>query len=151
MINSWCLGSNPRRSARKENILGAWESKYKAQQGNIGLGQAIAYYTMKSVPIMIPLNDTQKYDLVIDNDGLKRVSVKTTQSRNDKGCFRVEIKNSGGGSNGSIIRPFDNTSCDILFIYTIDGNIYEIPSSYIDVKNQLLLDKRYERFRAGMV
>ncbi len=119
----------------------AWNSPYKSHQGNIGLGQAIAYYSMNMVPIMIPLNDTQKYDLVVDIDGsLKRVSVKTASSRHRSGNFKVELKNSGGGSSGSKIRPFDNSTCDILFVYTIDGGIYEIPSEVITVKSQLTLN-----------
>ena len=39
---------------------------------------AIAYYTSKGFPVLLPLNDTQKYDLAIDNQKLLRVSVKTT-------------------------------------------------------------------------
>lgn len=128
--------------------MNVWQSDYKSHQGNIGLGQAIAYYTMKAIPVMIPLNDTQKYDIVIDHNGLKRVSIKTTQSKTDNGTFRVELKNSGGGSNGSKIRPFDNTSCDILFIYTIDGDIYEIPTSELTVKSQLKLSSsKYGKYK----
>lgn len=45
----------------------------------MGLGRAIAYYTANCIPVLLPLNDTQKYDLVVDKDGkLLRVSVKTT-------------------------------------------------------------------------
>jgi hypothetical protein len=131
--------------------MSAWSSKYKSHQGNLGLGQAIAFYTTRMIPIMLPLNDTQKYDLVIDDNGLKRVSVKTTQLRVKSGYFRVELKNSGGSSGKSVIRQFDNSVCDIIFIYTIDGDIYEIPSSEIVVKNQLTLDERFSKYRAGMV
>ena len=59
--------------------MNAWNSDYKSHQGNLGLGRAIAYYTANCVPVLIPLNDTQKYDIAIDKEGLKRVSVKTTQ------------------------------------------------------------------------
>lgn len=119
--------------------MNVWNSEYKSHQGNVGLGQAIAYYTMQGIPVMIPLNDTQKYDLVIDKDGLKRVSIKTSQGISKSGNFRVELKNSGGGSKGSTIRPFDNTSCDILFVYTISGDIYEIPAEQITAKSQIIL------------
>ena len=37
---------------------------YQALQGNVGLGKAIEYFTSHSIPVCIPLNDTQKYDLV---------------------------------------------------------------------------------------
>lgn len=121
-----------------ENV---WDSTYKSKQGNIGLGQAIAYYTLKGIPVMIPLNDTQKYDLVIDVDNnLYRVSVKTTQYKANSGNYVVQLKNSGGGSQGSIIRNFDNTTCDIIFIYTKDGDVYEIPSNCITAKSSIVLN-----------
>ena len=118
-----------------------WNDTYKSKQGNIGLGQAIAYYTCQGIPVMIPLNDTQKYDLVIDKDDeLYRVSVKTTQYKANSGNFAVQLKNCGGGSHKSTIRNFDNTSCDIVFIYTKDGDIYEIPSNCINAKSSITLN-----------
>lgn len=45
--------------------MNAWESDYKSHQGNLGLGRAIAYYTTNCIPVLIPLNDTQKYDIAI--------------------------------------------------------------------------------------
>ena len=50
--------------------MDAWNSNYKSHQGNFGLGAAIAYYTSQCIPISIPLNDTQGYDLVIDDGEL---------------------------------------------------------------------------------
>lgn len=118
-----------------------WNDEYKSKQGNIGLGQAIAYYTLKGIPVMIPLNDTQKYDLVVDIDNnLYKVSVKTTRYKGKSGNFEVQLKNCGGGSNGSVIRKFDNSTCDILFVYTIDGDVYEIPSKEIKATCSIVLN-----------
>ena len=58
---------------KRKIIMEARDSNYKSHQGNLGLGIAIAYYTSRCIPISIPLNDTQGYDLIIDNGGLKRV------------------------------------------------------------------------------
>ena len=128
--------------------MNPWESNYKSHQGNVGLGRAIAYYTSQCIPVLLPLNDTQKYDLVVDKDGkLQRVSVKTTKGKNKSGkYFNVMLKNCGGSSKKSIIRKFDNTSCDILFIVTIDGTMYEIPSSLIKIHGQLTLTKDWDDF-----
>lgn len=126
----------------------AWNSTYKSKQGNIGLGQAIAYYSFLGISISLPLNDTQKYDLIIDKDNqLYRVSVKTTQFKSKSGKYSVQLKNCGGGSNGSIIRNFDNTSCDIVFVYTKDGDMYEIPSKEIDSKSSITLYEKYEKYK----
>ena len=49
---------------------------YHSIQGNIGLGKAIEYFTSNNITVAIPLNDTQKYDLIVDFNGkLQRVSV----------------------------------------------------------------------------
>lgn len=78
--------------------MNPWTSNYKSHQGNVGLGRAIAYYTANCIPVMLPLNDTQKYDLVVDKDGqLLRVSVKTTQGMNKNNTYYVvQLKNCGG-------------------------------------------------------
>lgn len=125
-----------------------WSSEYKSHQGNLGLGRAIAYYTSNCIPVLLPLNDTQKYDLVVDKEGrLLRVSVKTTQGLNKSGeNYVVQLKNSGGSSGKSVIRNFDNSSCDILFVVTRDNTIYEIPTSEVNVKSALTLTHDWDSF-----
>ena len=125
-----------------------WSSEYKSHQGNLGLGRAIAYYTSNCIPVLLPLNDTQKYDLVVDKEGrLLRVSVKTTQGLNKSGeNYVVQLKNSGGSSGKSVIRNFDNTLCDILFIVTRDNTIYEIPTYEVNVKSALTLTHDWDSF-----
>lgn len=131
--------------------MNPWESDYKSHQGNFGLGMAIGYYTSKCIPILIPLNDTQKYDLAVDKDGLKRVSIKTTQGKNRSGTFfEVQLKNSGGSSGKSVIRNFDNTSCDILFILTKDMEMYEIPSADIKVVTTLTLTAEWDKYKVNL-
>ena len=125
-----------------------WTSNYKSHQGNVGLGRAIAYYTANCIPVMLPLNDTQKYDLVVDKDGqLLRVSVKTTQGMNKNNTYYVvQLKNCGGASGKSTIRRFDNTTCDVVFIVTVEGTMYEIPSSLINVSGALTLTEDWNPY-----
>ena len=60
--------------------------------------------------------------------------------------YVVQLKNSGGSSGKSTIRKFDNTACDILFIVTIEGTMYEIPSSLINVSGALTLTKDWDNY-----
>lgn len=124
----------------------AWESNYKSHQGNLGLGAAIAYYTSKCIPISIPLNDTQGYDLIIDDGTLKRVQIKTTKSKSSTG-YIVQLKNSGGSSGKSVIRSFVNTKSDILFVLTKSGERYEIPTSIIKARSAITLNDTYDIFK----
>ena len=128
--------------------MNPWTSDYKSHQGNVGLGRAIAYYTSKGIPVLLPLNDTQKYDIAIEKDGkLQKVSIKTTQSLNRTNTYyQVQLKNSGGSSGKSIIRNFDNTSCDIVFIVTITGTMYEIPSVNINSTSSLVLTPKWDEY-----
>ena len=130
--------------------MNAWESDYKSHQGNLGLGRAIAYYTTNCIPVLIPLNDTQKYDIAIDRDGLKRVSVKTTQYLSKSGNYEVLLKNCGGSSGQSNIRHFENSTCDILFIVVVNGDMYEIPSSEITVKSTLTLTDKWDKYKVSL-
>lgn len=126
--------------------MNPWTSNYKSHQGNVGLGRAIAYYTANCIPVLLPLNDTQKYDLAIDKDGLQRVSIKTAQFKNKAGNYEVLLKNCGGSSGNSKTRYFDNSTCDILFVVTIEGTMYEIPSQCVKVKNSLTLTSDWNKY-----
>lgn len=133
--------------------MNVWNSPYKSHQGNVGLGQAIGYYTSIGVPVLLPLNDTQKYDIAIDvDDKLYRVSIKTTQGKTKSGKYYVvQLGNTGGSSGKSVIRKFNNTSCDILFVLTSDGNMYEIPSLMIDKGRSIVLNEKWDKYKVKII
>lgn len=127
--------------------MNPWTSNYKTHQGNLGLGRAIAYYTSHCIPVMLPLNDSQKYDLVVDKEGrLERVSIKTTQGKAKSGNFQVQMKNTTLGSDHNTIRRFDNSSCDIVFIVTVEGTMYEIPAEDITATCSFVLNQDYDKY-----
>lgn len=113
---------------------------YLSLQGNLGLSKAIEYFTSNGIRVSIPLNDTQKYDLVADIDNkLYRISVKTTRYIS-YGHFVVQLRNTGGARVGSVRKvPFDNTSCDYLFVYCSNEKIFLVPSKNILSKNILTI------------
>lgn len=117
---------------------------YLSMQGNLGLGKAIEYFTSYSIPVSIPLNDTQKYDLIADFDGkLQRISVKTTRATDNGKSFSVQLRNTGGSSGNNKIRPFDKTTCDYIFVYTINEEYYLIPSDIINATNSINVGPKY--------
>lgn len=115
----------------------------------MGLGKAIEYFTSHGIPISIPLNDTQKYDLVADFDGgLQRISVKTSRfTQNNGKSWHVLLKNCGGSSGKTIIREFDNNSCDYVFIYTGNNDLYLIPSQKIETTNAITVGLKYTEYK----
>ncbi|NEV75633.1 hypothetical protein DYI24_00965 [Rhodopseudomonas sp. BR0C11] len=107
-------------------------AKNTKQQGNVGLGLAIAHYVSEMVTVSVPLNDSQDYDLVVDKGGgLKRVQVKTCRMAR-AGQFEVTLSMQGGNRKANYLgKTGDQFSYDILFVVTADGQKYEIPRAAI--------------------
>lgn len=121
---------------------------YQSIQGNLGLAKAINYFVSHSIPVSIPLNDTQKYDLVADFNGkLQRVSVKTSRNTHSGGkSYEVQLRNTGGSSGKSVVRLFDNESADYLFVYTADDKMYLIPFSEITATTGITVGTKYTEY-----
>jgi len=67
------------------------------------------------------------------NGTLKKISVKTSRNTQNNISYFVQLRNTGGGRKNNIRQvPFDNASCDYLFIYTFDENIYLIPAKEVN-------------------
>ena len=120
---------------------------YQSIQGNLGFGKAIEYFTSQGITVALPLNDTQKYDLIADFNGkLQRVSVKTSRFTRNGKSYDVLLKNCGGTSKGSKIRPFDNSACDYVFIVTAADKYYLIPAENITATNSLAVGIKYTEY-----
>lgn len=122
---------------------------YLSLQGNMGLGKAIEYFTSHQIPISLPLNDTQPYDLIADFNGkLQRIQVKTTRSTSTNGqTYNVQLRNCGGNRTGTVRQVlFDKTSCDYLFVYTGANKCYLIPTEKIDAKTSIVVGNKYAEY-----
>lgn len=108
-------------------------NNYK-EQGNIGLGAAISYFTKNHYIVSTPLNDSQDYDLVVDDGkSLFKVQVKTTKllSKN-KNNYVVNLKVGGGNSKQNYIHKLGNDVVyDLLFVLCNDGRMFLIPKDKI--------------------
>lgn len=127
-----------------------WGSNYKSKQGNVGLGQAIAYYMSKGYVVSLPINDTQPYDLIVDKmdgNGLRRVSVKTTQYQCGSGNYTALLENLRRKKNECFCKYFDNSSIDIVFIYTISKEMWEIDAKDITSKKTITLGENMEKYK----
>ena len=125
---------------------------YQSLQGNVGLGKAIEYFTSHKIPVSIPLNDTQPYDLIADIDGkLQKIQTKTSRYSETNGrTYIVQLKNSGGNRTGTTrIVPFDNTSCDYVFVYTESNKTYLIPSDKINTTSTITVGVKYSEYEVS--
>jgi len=123
--------------------------KNTRKQGDVGLGVAISYFTSVGITVCVPLTDNQDYDLVIDNDGLKKVQVKTTYAKSKTGYYIATLKTCGGNKSRSTVKLFDPTKVDLLFVFTEDKSIYLIPTDEITNVNTLTLSTKYSQYLLG--
>lgn len=118
------------------------------EKGNIGLGEAINYFCKNNYTVSIPLNDTQKYDLVIEKEGkLYTVQVKYTtfKSRNN---YQVSLR-SCGGTNGAVYCRVIETQVDYLFLVTKDNDQYFIPIKDINNRSTINLCEKYKDYKVN--
>ena len=118
-------------------------------QGLLGLSAAIDWFTRNDYFVAIPLNDSQPWDLVVEDPAgaVSRVQVKTTTFRNPRGRFVVMLATAGGNRSFSTRRPFDPSKSEILFVLTDDADVYVIPCCETEAVSSLTLGAKYERFR----
>lgn len=117
------------------------------QRGNIGVSEAILYFTKLGSVVSIPLNDSQDYDLVVDFNGLlQKVQVKTSMQISEGGIPIVSVKSSGG-TTGIIYSRVKESSADLLFIHhEVFGN-WLIPVSEDLPRSSISLGVKYEEFK----
>ncbi len=109
----------------------------------MGLGQAIAYFTSEGYSVALPLTESQRYDLIVDDgDRLYRVEVKSTNYKRKNGSYAVQLATCGGNQSWNKKKKFlSSIDCDLLFVYRLDGVRYVIPVERVDGKASLTLSK----------
>jgi len=118
------------------------------KQGDVGLGQAIAWFVSNNYTVSVPLTDSQDYDLLVDKDGkIQRVQVKTTSyKRNDNYSVQLSVKG-GNRSGAGRIKKFDKNKVELVFVLTDTGDKYLIPSGDINVLNHFTLTQERACFK----
>ena len=120
------------------------------KQGDIGLGNAIQYFSSMGYTVLLPLTDSQDYDLAIDDEtGIKKVQVKTTSYKTRNNTYEVGLKMQGGNSKKNKIHKLANEiKYDILFVLTSSGERYIIPKEDIkNIKSSICLGTVYDKYK----
>ena len=123
--------------------------KNTKKQGDVGVGVAIGWFTSKGYTVCVPLTESQRYDLVIEEGGvLRKVEVKTTTYKSKYGIYNANLSTKGGNRTAAgSVKKFDPRDVDYVFILTGDGSMYLIPSARIESKTIINLGKKYEEFK----
>lgn len=125
--------------------------KNTKQQGNIGLGIAIQYFTQNLYTISLPLNDSQDYDLIVEDKDktLKKVQVKTSTQKSKYNTYSVNLRVLGGNSKCNYVhKKADEVIYDWLFIVCENGDKYLIPKEEIkQIKTTITVGKLYQKYK----
>ena len=118
-------------------------------QGLIGLGAAINWFSANGYFVAIPLNDSQPWDLVVEDEAgrLSRVQVKTTTAKNRRGRYVVTLVTAGGNQSFHTRKPFDKSKSELLFILTDDGDVYVLKCEDVGPLASMTLGEKYDRYR----
>lgn len=95
------------------------------RKGDIAVTQAIATFTRLGYDVSVPLTESAKYDLIVDDGaGLHRVQCKYT-SKSD-----VDLRCIHSNSTGYVIKSYDETSFDWLYAYNPDKGEFLLRNLY---------------------
>ena len=116
-------------------------------KGRAGLLCGMSYYGTNGYTILLPVNDTQDYDFVIEKDNVfRKVQCKCTNYRpSDKESYQLSLRNFGG-TDGGVYGRVVESSADILFALAGDGTMYSIPVDDLGNRNSISLRKESNLF-----
>jgi hypothetical protein len=102
------------------------------RQGDIAEMSAMHWLTSIGAYVYIPVGHSPDVDVIADLDGrLLRVQVKTC-TRWDNDRFMVAICTRGGNRSWSgLVKRFDASRCDYLFVHAGDGRRWFIPAEAV--------------------
>lgn len=122
-------------------------TKTFTKQGDLGESRAIYELTKMGYTILVPLTDSDKYDLVINNgSGFLRVQVKTTKYKSSGG-YQVNLVTSGSTPRSNTRRLREDDDYDILFVLNEEDRCWFIPTEHITATQALIVGtEKYKTF-----
>jgi Holliday junction resolvase-like predicted endonuclease len=118
------------------------------EQGDLGELSAMEWLASRGAHIYVPVGHSPDVDLIAEISGVvSRVEVKTsTQQRGHK--WAVHIATRGGNQSWSgLVKHFDRSRCEFLFVHVGDGRRWFIPTGALDCESNLTLGgPKYSEF-----
>lgn len=112
--------------------------KNSGKQGDVGLADAIHYFSSLNYTACIPVSDSQPFDLVVVNPTgvTSRIQVKTSRHYlRSKQQYLTHLGN------------YDKTQCDFLYVLTQDNTRFLIPTASVVGIQKLRLGRQYDQFK----
>lgn len=123
-------------------------------QGDLGEACAIEWLTSVGAVVSFPLFHSPDYDLIADfGQHPMRVQVKTSRRvAPSTGNFAVQLATSGGNQSWTgVVRKFDASRVDFLFVLVSDGRRWFIPASEVEGRRAITVGgSKYSEFEMGL-
>lgn len=98
------------------------------EKGDIAVAKAISYFIERREEVLLPFGDKQSYDLVVERGkSFFRVQCKFTSHKSEYGIYKAPLRVMGGNRSRNSAKTYSKSDFDILFVYTDNGDMYEIP------------------------
>lgn len=120
----------------------------RKQQGDVGVAAAVFYYTKAGCTVSLPATDNARYDLICDDgNSLQRVQCKTTGFKTRNSIYQVQLCTNGGNKTSTSLKLISTDECDTIFVYVLDGTMYEFPVSFCAGRRRMNLGKLCEQYK----
>lgn len=118
------------------------------RKGSIAVGAAIAHFIGKGETVLLPIGDSDLYDLVVDDGKLKKIQCKYTSDKEQNGGYNIDLRTFGGYRDKTYYLKYKKGDFDFLFVYCSDGQKYLIPAEKIIDKSHIVLGiKSWNEYR----
>ena len=111
------------------------------QQGDLGELSAMEWLASQGASVYVPVFHSPDVDVVAWwKDRFIGVQVKTSTSLTPIGRYAVAVCTRGGNQSwNKIVKRFDASRCDYLFVLVADGRRWFIPSDRVEATASLCL------------
>jgi PD-(D/E)XK endonuclease len=119
------------------------------EQGDLGELSAMEWFSSQGATIAVPIFSSRDWDLIAEWGGdVFRIQVKTSTQNHGDGRWAVMISTRGGNQSwNGVVKYFDPSRCDFLFVHVGDGRRWFIPSWALDCKSGLTVGgSKYSEF-----
>ncbi len=112
----------------------------RQEQGDLGEASAVGWYQFNGCTVCIPMGRSPDYDFIAD-DGVRLLKVQVKSSGQwRRGRWHVAICTRGGNRSWSgVAKYFAATRCDELFVVTVSGQRWRIPSAKVEAQTAIVL------------
>lgn len=117
--------------------------RHPREQGDIGERAAVSWLWRAGARVFVPFGHSPDFDVIAVFDAVPyRVEVKTSTAvpRNGPGRYIVYLSTSGGNQSWNrVVKLFDPTRCDFVFVLVADGRRWFIPTGAIDGRRGMVV------------